>query len=108
MLGLDIGWEHLLYNDGGNDIFSWAWVGNRFDTEHIGGGRRHGNAITGIDGCIYWPPVGANPRTLQHDPHDVDHTILVGNDFGDADNKYYEGVLASDGVIIYCAPSTSG
>ena len=61
-------------NDDGNNTFSWAWVGNRVDTNY----DQRGHAIAGIDGCVYWPPLAGANHTLQHDPH-IDHTSLVGD-----------------------------
>ena len=60
-----------------------------------------GDAILGIDGCIYWPPIFAS-RTLKYDPH-TNQTSLVGDNYGRERIKWYGGSLASDGVI-YCVP----
>ena len=38
-----------------------------------------GDAILGIDGCIYLPPLNAG-RTLKYDPH-IDETSLVQDHF---------------------------
>ena len=64
-----------------------------------------GDAILGIDGCIYWPPYYAS-RTLKYDPY-MDRTSLVGDNFGSQPSqamKWNSGALATDGII-YCIPS---
>ena len=63
-----------------------------------------GDAIIGIDGCIYWPPYIAR-RTLKYDPH-TDLTSLVGCDFGTLGSKWSTGALTTDGVI-YCIPTSA-
>ena len=75
------------------------FVGNRVESYNDGFGW--GDAILGIDGCIYSPPVCAR-HILKYDPHS-DQTSLVGDDFNKASSKWYGGSLASDGVI-YCSP----
>ena len=69
-----------------------------------GYGKAHawGDAILGIDGCIYWPPMEDAGRTLKYDPHS-DQISLVGDDFGRDKCKWIGGALALDGVI-YCIP----
>ena len=69
-----------------------------------GYGKAHawGDAILGIDGCIYWPPMEDAGRTLKYDPHS-DQISLVGDDFGRNKCKWIGGALALDGVI-YCIP----
>ena len=64
-----------------------------------------GDAILGIDGCIYWRPYDAR-RTLKYDPHSNNQTSLVGDDFGREKKKWYSGALATDEVI-YCISCTS-
>ena len=63
-----------------------------------------GDAILGIDGCIYWPPRYAS-RILKYDPHS-NQSSLVGGDFGNVLYKWYGGALATDGVI-YSIPSSA-
>ena len=61
-----------------------------------------GDAVLGIDGCIYWPPNG-DTRTLKYDPHS-NQTLLVGGDaLGNGLLQWRNGALAADGVI-YCLP----
>ena len=61
-----------------------------------------GDAILGIDGCIYWPPAKAR-RILKYDPN-TNQTSLVGGDYGiSAFYKWSAVCLASNGVI-YCFP----
>ena len=60
-----------------------------------------GDAILGIDGCIYWPPCDSG-YTLKYDPY-TDQISLVGDDFGNAVFKWDSGALATDKVI-YCIP----
>ena len=79
-----------------------CFVGNSIESNPRDGGW--GDAILGIDGCIYWPPYDAC-RILKYDPHS-DQTSLVGNDFGNAEHKWCGGCLASDGVI-YCLPNAA-
>ena len=62
------------------------------------------DAILGIDGCIYWPPLNAN-RTLKYDPH-TDQTSLVGDDFDMNNSNWNTGALATDGIV-YCIPRNS-
>ena len=61
-----------------------------------------GDAILGIDGCIYWPPTSAR-RALKYDPH-TNLSSRVGDDFGSKPCKWESGSLAFDGVI-YCIPT---
>jgi len=81
---------------------SYCFVGNRIQSDHAEGmGGGWGDAILGIDGCIYWPPFNAR-RTLKYDPY-TDQTSLVGDDFGRNGRRWISAALASDGVI-YCIP----
>ena len=61
-----------------------------------------GDAILGIDGCIYWPPQDAS-RILKYDPHSNLTSLVGGDDFGTDTYKWKGGCLATDGVI-YCLP----
>ena len=65
-----------------------------------------GDAILGIDGCIYSPPMDAR-RILKYDPN-INQRSLVGDDLvklqGSKWNKWRNGTLASNGVI-YCLPT---
>ena len=65
-------------------------------------GTGWGDAVLGIDGCIYWPPNGAS-RTLKYDTHS-NQTALVGNKCESEQDTWLSGALATDGVI-YCIPS---
>ena len=79
---------------------SYCSVGYKIESNHVGQGW--GDAILGIDGCIYWPPMNAC-SILKFDPH-TDRTSLVGDDLGGStSNKWSSGVLASNGTI-YCFP----
>ena len=70
------------------------------ELEHYG----WGDAILGIDGCIYFPPNNAT-HILKYDPHSNQRS-LVGDDVGREECKWYGGALATDGII-YCMPSCS-
>ena len=81
---------------------SHCLVGNRVESDHDGNGW--GDAILGIDGCIYWPPMDAT-HILKYDPHS-NLTSLEGGDFGRGRLKWSGGCSAPDGVI-YCLPSSA-
>ena len=83
--------------DTAND--SICFVGNSIDSDHDDKGW--GNPVSGIDGCIYWPPY-ISRYILKYDPH-AKQTSLVGDDFGNASSKWNGGSLASNGVV-YCLP----
>ena len=86
---------------GENDTFvAWELITN-FSIDEDSPYNLYGEAIMGLDGCIYWPPLDAN-HTLKHDPLDG-QTSCVGTNFGTLILKYYGGALAQDGVI-YCIP----
>ena len=74
---------------------SYCFVGNSpiYDFDDF----NWGDAILGIDGCIYWPPLNAR-YALKYDPH-TDQTSLVGEDFGSEKYKWDSGALTLDGVI---------
>ncbi len=42
---------------------NYTWIGDKIDSI----GREWGDAIVGVDKCIYWPPFNAN-RVLKFDP----------------------------------------
>ena len=75
-------------------------VGHSIDRGHFD----NSDAILGIDGCIYWPPL-CNNYIRKYDPH-TNQTSLVGKDFGSKNFKWYGGCLASDGVV-YCMPANA-
>ena len=77
-------------------------VGNTVQSDPDGFGW--GDAILGIDGCIYWPPTSAT-YILKYDPHS-NLTSLVGDDLGDDMDKWSGGCAAPDGVI-YCLPDNA-
>ena len=81
---------------------SHCFVGNIIQSDYASEGW--GDAVKGIDGCIYWPPFHAG-RTLKYDPH-TDLTSLVGDDFRSHIYEWHSGALASDGVV-YCIPANS-
>ena len=78
-----------------------CFVGNSIESDHNQYSRGWGDAILGIDGCIYSPPMKAR-HILKYDPHS-DQTSLVEDDSGNITSKWWGGSLASDGVI-YCFP----
>ena len=75
------------------------FLANSIESGHSDSGW--GDAILGIDGCIYWPPMSAR-RILKYDPLTY-QASLVGDDFGNTEYKWEGGALASDEVI-YCLP----
>ena len=77
---------------------SHCFVGDKLDINvHDGAG----DAILGIDGCIYWPP-RCTRFTVKYDTRS-NHASLVGDDLGKTLSKWMNGALAADGVI-YCIP----
>ena len=69
---------------------SLCFVGNRIESDHDDFWG-WGNAILGIEGCIYWtPPNSSVGCALKYDPH-LNQTSLIGRDNG--------GALATDGII---------
>ena len=64
-----------------------------------------GDAILGIDGCIYWPPDEAR-CILKYDPHTLNGTTLHEDFERQGHSKWMSGALATDGVI-YCLPSNA-
>ena len=89
---------HVLKIDTTNN--SHCIVGSRVKSDPNGFGW--GDAILGIDGCIYWPPTDAT-HILKYDPHS-NLSSLVGDDFGTHyEGKWSGGCAATDGVI-YCLP----
>jgi hypothetical protein len=81
----------------------YTWIGDPIYSND-GNGTGWGDAIVGVDKCIYWPPCFAN-RVLKFDPETQQLPSLVGVDLAwDAeDEKWNGGALATDGVI-YCIP----
>ena len=77
-----------------------CFIENSIESEHRGMGW--GDAILGIDGCIYWPPYHAR-RILKYDPYKIS-LELVGDTFEIGGWKWGSGALASDGII-YCVQS---
>ena len=84
---------------------SHCFVGSIIQSDH-NYGDGWGDAILGIDGCIYWPPLDAK-RTLKYDPYS-NQISLVGDNFeseGQAwtfnSGAWKSGALATDGVV-YC------
>ena len=58
-----------------------------------------GDAMLGIDGCIYWAPCN-NRYTLKYDPHS-NQISCVGGQLRTQPNDWVSGALATDGVIYY-------
>ena len=79
-----------------------TWIGDPIYSGNVVG---WGDAIIGVDKCIYWPPYNAN-RVLKFDPETQQLPSLVGGDLGEEIYKWKGGALASDGVI-YCFPCYS-
>ena len=50
------------------------------------------------DGCIYYMPYNAR-RILKLDPENDDSLSLVGDDFGEEDDKYNGAIAGTDGFI---------
>ena len=73
------------------------FVGNSIESDYCG--SDWGDAVLGIDGCVYWPPCEAR-RIIKYDPY-ANKTSLVGDDFGNKEYKWKGGCLASDGIIYY-------
>ena len=80
---------------------SHSYVGSRIASRvQIGS---WGDAVLGIDGCIYWAPWN-HKHTLKYDPRS-DKASLVGDNYEHMDtNRWMSGALAADGVI-YCIPT---
>ena len=76
-----------------------CFVGDKLD---INVNHGAGDAILGIDGCIYWPP-SYTRFTVKYDTRS-NQASLVGDDFGNTFYKWINGALAADGVI-YCFPN---
>ena len=81
-------------------INNYTWIGDQIYSEYHGCGW--GDAIIGVDKCIYWPPFNAN-RVLKFDPETQQLPSLVGGDLGEEHLKWQGGALAADWVI-YCFP----
>ena len=68
-----------------------------------------GDAILGIDGCIYWAPC-YNGYTLKYDPHSKQFSRVGDNFETEVDEtelyNWFSGALANDGVV-YCIPSNA-
>ena len=63
------------------------------------------DAILGIDGCMYWPPLDSD-IILKYDPY-IDQTsymMQLEDNYGDETSQWFGGSLAPDGVI-YCMPN---
>ena len=84
--------DRILKIDTANN--SHCSVRNSIQSDHCN--NPWGDAILGIDGCIFWPPFNAK-RTLKYDPQS-NQTSLVGDNL---DGDYTGEALATDEVI-YC------
>ena len=90
--------DAVLRIDVTNNSYSFVWKA-QFQYNAYNGGVA---AILGNDGCIYWPPGGAN-RTLKFDP-ETQVALLVGDDF---DREMWNGgAIGLDGAI-FCMPSST-
>ena len=76
---------------------SHRFVGNSIQSDHYGMDPV-GDAILGIDGCIYWPPENNSSRILKYDPHSGDKSSHLGDDFGNGQG-WSSGALVTGGVI---------
>ena len=83
----------VLRIDVANNSYSFVWSGNK---------GAFSGAILGNDGCIYWPPAGAN-RTLKFDP-ETQVASFVGDDL--EPEMWNGGASGPDGAI-FCMPSTA-
>jgi hypothetical protein len=81
---------------------NYTWIG---DPIYSGRGIGWGDAIVGVDKCIYWPPTSAN-RVLKFDPETQQLPSLVGGDLGQGYCKWLGGALANDDAI-YCLSVSS-
>ena len=88
----------LLKIDTTNNSFSSVGISNKSNSRGYGG---WGDAILGIDGCIYCMPYNAS-HTLKYDP-ESGISCEIGNDLGNGLEKWYGGALALNGII-YCIP----
>jgi len=70
---------------------SHYFVGNTAESDHGQYGRGWGDAILGIDGCIYWPPQNVH-CILKYDLH-TNQASLVGDVYGNTQNKWRVGSL---------------
>ena len=81
---------------------SYTWIGERINSDRLG----WGDPVIGIDKCIYWPPTGAS-HVLKYDPCQPQPSqgpVLVGEDLGEIEHKWYAAVMASNGDM-YCIPN---
>ena len=92
----DVGYPRVVQIDTINN--SYVTVG-RYQNDY-----GYEDAILGIDGCIYWPPLSGR-CTLRYDPR-TDLTSPVGDVFGRKYTQWGSGALAFDGVI-YCIPQNA-
>jgi hypothetical protein len=81
-----------------------TWIGDRIFSGRCGAGW--GDAIIGVDKCIYWPPLYAK-RVLKFDPETQQLPSLVGDDLGGLVGKWRSGALAATDGVIYCIPSNA-
>jgi hypothetical protein len=82
---------------------NYTWIGDRILPIRVGTCIGWGDAIIGVDKCIYWPPLDAS-RVLKFDPETQQLPSLVGDDLGEEGFKCWQGgALATDGAI-YCIP----
>ena len=75
---------------------------NRSENQSFTMASSWGDAILGIDGCIYWPPDTAL-YILRYDPYS-NQISNVGDSLGWWTDQWCSGALAPDGSI-YCIPS---
>ena len=95
-------WTILRINTNRHDENDTTFVALEWIECHIYEDRDwYGDAVMGLDGCIYWPPRNGY-HILHHNPFNG-HTSRVGHNLGILSKKYCGGALALDGVI-YCMP----
>ena len=84
---------------------SHCFVGNSVESNHDDEADDidWGDAVSGTDGCIHWPPYNAT-HILRHDTY-TNQTSLVGDDYRQRQFKWNNGTSAADGVIYCLLPS---
>ena len=82
---------------------SHSWILNTLQS--INHGIGWGKPITGMDGCIYRPPLNANRVSVMKLNIVTQVPELIGDDLGDG-HKWNGGAIGSNGIV-YCIPSSA-